>query len=70
MIPSGRQRPTPEQCEAIFFAALHDGDARGVEAALLCMAPQDPHRAEYLSDALRIGLFLATKSDTAREVIQ
>lgn len=45
-----------DTCERIFHAALAAGDIKGVEAALTLMAPQDPHRAQHLMDALRMGL--------------
>lgn len=48
--------PTPEQCERIFHAALGAGDTRGVDAALRCLAVQDPHRAQELLDLTRAGL--------------
>ena len=52
-------RPTPDQCEVIFHEMIRRGDARGVEAALTVMAPQDPHRAERLLGDLRTALALA-----------
>lgn len=51
--------PTVEQCEQIFFAALKAGDAEGVEAALMLMAPQDPDRAQVLLDSIRFALTIA-----------
>lgn len=51
--------PDPDTCERIFHAALEAGDARGVESALLLMAPQDPHRAQLLHDILRVVLGLS-----------
>lgn len=56
---SDRRTFTPDECETVFHAALKAGDARGVEAALLVMAPQDPHRAERLYDDLRAALAIA-----------
>ncbi len=49
----------PDTLEAIFYAALKAGDARGVEAALTVMAPIDPYRAERLLNAVRAGLAIA-----------
>lgn len=48
--------PTTDSCERIFYAALEAGDAQGVYSALMLMAPQDPHRAQRLVDALRFAL--------------
>lgn len=47
---------TADQCERLFHAALAAGDARGVEAALTVMAPQDPYRAERLLNSIRMAL--------------
>jgi hypothetical protein len=55
--------PTPDECEQIFHAALTAGDARGVEAALMLMAPQDPHRAQMLLDTVRLALAIAQNKD-------
>jgi len=52
-------RPDPDACERIFHAALSAGDARGVEAALLVLAPQDPERARRLYDALAVAVRVA-----------
>ena len=55
-----RQHPwSADDLEAMFRAALQAGDAKGVEAALLLMAPMDPHRADYLLECLKLGLDLA-----------
>ena len=51
--------PDAATCERIVHAALAGGDMRGVEAALLLMAPQDPRRAQELIDAMQMGLILA-----------
>ncbi len=50
----------PDVLERIFHAALAAGDARGVEAALMVMAPIDPHRAERLFEATKGALALAS----------
>lgn len=55
-----RKLPTPAQCEVIFRTALKAGDARGVEAALMCLAVQNPRRAENLLETLRFALSLVT----------
>lgn len=55
--------PTPDECEQIFHAALTAGDARGVEAALTLMTPQDPHRAQLLLDTVRFALEIAQSND-------
>jgi hypothetical protein len=60
-VPGGLMKLTVEQCEQIFHAALKAGDARGVEAALLVMAPQDPERAQVLLDSVRVGLAIAQR---------
>ena len=49
----------PDTCERIVHAALAAGDIRSVEAALTVLAPQDPHRAQELIDAMQMGLILA-----------
>jgi uridine phosphorylase len=51
--------PTPDQLEQVFHAALKEGDARGVGAALRLMAVQDPGRAQRLADALDTALKIA-----------
>jgi len=43
--------PPADECERIFHAALSAGDTRGVEAALVLLAVQNPHRAQALLDA-------------------
>lgn len=48
-----------DTCERIFYAALKAGDAKGVEAALRVMAPQDPRRAQRLLDSLRDAVDIA-----------
>lgn len=53
-----RTLPSPGDCELIFHAALRAGDAKGVEAALIALAVQDPHRAGELYDLLQIALHL------------
>jgi hypothetical protein len=55
---SDRQLPSPGDCELIFHAALRAGDAKGVEAALMALVAQDPHRAGELYDLLQIALHL------------
>lgn len=59
--PDERAVMDVETCERIFYAALKAGDARGVEAALMVMAPQDPDRAQVLLDSVRLGLAIAQK---------
>lgn len=54
-----RMRIDVETCERIFYAALKAGDAKGVEAALMVMAPQDPNRAQVLLDSVRLALDIA-----------
>jgi hypothetical protein len=54
-----RHEWTPDLCEAAFHAALKAGDARGVEAALTVMAPQDADRAKRLLNSVRAALALA-----------
>jgi hypothetical protein len=44
------------QCEDLFNAALAEGDARGVEAALTLLAVRDPHRAQVLLNSVRLAL--------------
>jgi hypothetical protein len=51
--------PSPADLELVFHAALKAGDAKGVEAALMVMAPQDPQRAQRLFDLLEIALEVA-----------
>lgn len=52
------QLPSPDVLEEIVHRALKDGDAKGVHAALLLMAGQDPHRAESILDTIKVGLHL------------
>ncbi len=52
--------PTPDMCGLAFHAALQDGDAQGVHAALLVMAVQDPARAQHLHDCLELALQVAS----------
>ncbi len=56
----------PDVLEALFYAALKAGDARGVEAALMVMAPIDPHRAERLLNAVKAGVAVATGRPVTR----
>ncbi len=60
--------PSPDRCEEIFYAALEAGDAKGVEAALLVMTPQDPRRAARLLDNLTTALAVAAGIRKAEEV--
>lgn len=53
---SMKTRFDADTCERIFYAALKEGDIKGVEAALRVMAPQDPQRAQRLLDSLRDAL--------------
>ncbi len=53
------RRPTPDECEALFHAALRAGDPEGAYCALLVMAPQDPHRAERIRDTTLLALAVA-----------
>ena len=62
--PTRLETFTPDLCEQMFHAALAAGDARGVEAALLVMAPQDPHRAERLYNAVRVALAIRRPNPT------
>lgn len=66
MSDTAAPRPTPEQCEQIILAALREGDIKGVEAALICLAVQDPHRAEELIDTLEIALYLIATGAVTR----
>ena len=61
------ERPTPDELERVFRAAVSDGDAQGVDAALRLMAVQDPHRAQRLLDALDGALTIAHAVE--REVV-
>jgi hypothetical protein len=51
--------PSPADLELAFHAALTAGDAKGVEAALMLMAPQDPHRAQLLLDLVHVAVVVA-----------
>lgn len=57
------QLPTAQQAEEIFDAALHAGDARGVDAALRILAVRDPHRAQLLFDILEFACAIAQHTD-------
>ncbi len=46
----------PDAIERVFMAAVGEGDAVGVEAAIRLMLVADPARAVRLWDGLRIGL--------------
>jgi hypothetical protein len=61
-----RTLPNPGDCELIFHAALRAGDAKGVEAALIALAVQDPRRAQDLYDLLKIALHLGGVGPDAR----
>jgi hypothetical protein len=58
--------PTADECEKIFHAALGQGDVKGVHAALLILAVQDPRRAEALTRATRTTLSLIEAVDSGR----
>ncbi len=58
--------PTAEQCEETFHAALRERDIRGVEAALLVLAVQDPHRAQDLFETTKVALELIDAADAGR----
>lgn len=49
---------TGDQLEEIFHAALSEGDAKGVEAALTVMCGVDPHRAVKLYNDLKEALII------------
>lgn len=49
----------PDKLEEIFHAALQQGDAKGVEAALTLMSGCDPRRAARLFDDLKTALAVA-----------
>jgi hypothetical protein len=51
--------PTGEQLQDVLAAALHQGDMRGVDAALTVMATVDPRRCERVMETMRLGLALA-----------
>ena len=53
------RRPTADQLEAVFHAALTAGDVRGVDAALRVMVAVDPRRAATLYDDLRTAVRVA-----------
>jgi hypothetical protein len=55
--------PSPADLEVAFHAALTAGDAKGVEAALMLMAPQDPQRAQMLLDLLHVAVVVAQASE-------
>ena len=44
---------------AAFYLALHSGDAKGVEAALLALVGEDPRLAVQLYDALKTAVTVA-----------
>lgn len=48
----------PETLEAIFHAALREGDAAGVEASLRLLLACAPTRALHLYDKLSVALTL------------
>jgi hypothetical protein len=50
--------PDADTCEEIFHAAITAGDAKGVEAALMLMAVQDPDRAARLLETIRLALLI------------
>ncbi len=58
--------PTADQCEAIFHAALGEGDPDGVEAALRCLVVQDPRRAADLFETAKVSLQLVEAADSGR----
>jgi hypothetical protein len=48
----------PETIERVFLAAVGEGDAEGVDAAIRLMLAADPARAVQLWDSLKAGLAL------------
>lgn len=58
--------PSVDRCVEIFHAALGAGDTEGVHAALLCLAVQDPRRAQELIDTAKTGLDLIDAVDAGR----
>ncbi len=58
--------PGADRCVEIFHAALGAGDEPGVHAALLCLAVQDPHRAQALMDASKTALDLLIAVDAGQ----
>jgi hypothetical protein len=55
--------PTADQLVEIFHEALAAGNMRGVEAALLGLAVQDPHRADNLWQTLKLSVALVAAAD-------
>lgn len=63
------QLPTADECERIFRAALGQGDMRGVEAALLILAVQDPRRADTLMKDVKAVLDFVAAVDAGKTQI-
>ncbi len=60
--------PSPDRCEQIIHEALRTGDMKGVHAALLVMAVQDPHRAESLLLQVQVRLAIAGHDEDAEPI--